>query len=258
MLSLLSGVDRFLEAATVAQKWRVLKSPEKKLRSAMSKAFKAQGKLFLKGFAKLQGKFQESLTEKDWIGIFDSATQETVDLFGKPLEQYTQLSLLRGAESIIAQFEVDSAFNLSNPRAVAYLEQHGFGLINGINEVTRGNIATIITNGAAQGWSYSKTATEIRSLYGNMSRKRAQLIAVTETGNGYEAGSNILVRDLAGAGLKMEKSWLTVGDANVSEGCRTNAADGWIPVDESHDSGDMHPLRFPGCRCTELYRRARG
>lgn len=63
------------------------------------------------------------------------------------------------------------------------------------------------------------------------------------------------VKDMASLGLAMEKSWLTVGDNRVSDGCAENEGAGWIPLDEPFPSGDQAPLRFPGCRCTALYRR---
>jgi hypothetical protein len=86
---------------------------------------------------------------------------------------------------------------------------------------------------------------------------RAHLIAVTELGNAFEDGSLGAARRMAAMGLEMEKKWLTVGDQRVSEGCRTNQAAGWIPIDRPFPSGHDRPLRFPGCRCTAQYQRKR-
>jgi len=65
----------------------------------------------------------------------------------------------------------------------------------------------------------------------------------------------MLVDMMVEQGLMMEKKWLTVGDDLVSEECDANEAEGWILSDAVHMSGHMHPPRFPGCRCDELYRR---
>lgn len=255
--TIIPALDRFLEAASVVQKWRTLNRAETDLYRAMRRAFQAQGRAFLREFGTLRGRFTESITADDWLRVLDIATGETRDLFLAPIQEAVQLSLLQGAMDTIAELGVESSFGLRNPRAVAYLDSRGFGLISQINETTRGNIATIVRNGVDEGWSYNKMATEIRSLYSDMSRKRATLIAVTETGNAYEAGSGALVQDLQDAGLRMEKQWLTVGDDRVSDGCRENQSAGWIPLAQSFPSGDMTPLRFPGCRCTTQYRRAR-
>jgi hypothetical protein len=143
------------------------------------------------------------------------------------------------------------------------LAEHGSALIRQINEVTRGNIQTILSEGIREGWSYDRVARAIIQMYSEMAvgrpqqhiDSRAHLIAVTELGNAYEAGSSIVVRDLQDAGLVMQKSWLTVGDERVSDPCRANQGEGWIPFEQAHSSGHQHPLEHPGCRCTELYRR---
>jgi len=61
-------------------------------------------------------------------------------------------------------------------------------------------------------------------------------------------------QSLQSAGLPMEKSWLTSRDGRVSDGCMQNEDAGWIPLDDAFPSGDMRPLRFPGCRCALLTR----
>ena len=289
--------NRFLEAASVAEKWRVVGPVELRLQRAMARAFKAQGRKFVQGFGVLRGRFQEAgcgpwwrvrprplpsppqgegtvggaiglreaIHEDDWLRIFDVATRETIDLFFDPIQGAARAALTAGAGATLAEVEIDIAFTLANPRAVQYLDEHGYGLISQINEVTRGNIATIVSNGVDEGWSYSRMAREISSLYSEMAvgkpqahiESRAHLIAITEAGQAYEAGSNMVVRDLQEAGLAMEKKWLTVGDDRVSQGCRDNAAEGWIPYSQAFGSGHQHPLRFPGCRCTTLYQRAK-
>lgn len=264
--NLLKPVDRFVEAITVAQKWRAVRAFESRLEKDMVKAFRAQGAAFIKRFAKLQGKFKESISDDDWVGIWDDVAKETRQLFINPIERAVQLSLVSAAEELIGNLEVDYRFALKNPRAVAYIEEHGATLVRGINDTTRDYIRTIIRGGADEGWSYNRIAKALTDRFSEFAvgkpqehiESRAHLIAVTETGNAYEAGNRIVIQDLQDAGLKMEKKWSTMGDDRVSDGCRENEREGWIPVDEPHQSGDMHPLRFPGCRCTELYRRARG
>jgi hypothetical protein len=264
--NLLPALDAFVEAASVAQKWRQLRPMERKLTRAMSRAFRRQGRLFLVRFKVLQGKFEESITEADWLSLFDTVAGETIDLFLEPIQTYVQMALVRGAESLIAELEVDTAFSLRNPRAVAYLEQHGAELVRGINDTTRDQMRTLITQAGDEGWSYTRLARSIRHEFDGFAglrpqahiRDRATLVAVTELGEAYEAGSALMVQDLQSAGLQMEKSWSTIGDDRVSAGCQENAAAGWIPFDDEFPSSDMRPLRFPGCRCTALYRRARG
>lgn len=281
--AVIAALDRFLVEASVAHKWRILNDLEGSMTRQLGRAFRAQRAKFMAGFAGLRSGFvearpnppasfpeaeggarlRETLTVGDWLRIFDEATGSTFDLFFEPLRAGIEMSLLAGAAEAINSIGIDYAFGLRNPRAVAYLDAHGATLISQINEVTRGNIQTLILEGVNEGWSYNRIARAITQMYGEMAvgrpqqhiDSRAHLIAVTELGNAYEEGNAIVVRDLADAGLQMEKSWLTVGDERVSSGCRSNQAEGWIPLAQSFSSGQQRPLRFPGCRCTALYRR---
>jgi hypothetical protein len=71
---------------------------------------------------------------------------------------------------------------------------------------------------------------------------------------GYEAGQRAVAEDLAGAGLTVVKSWLTVGDDNVDPDCEENEAAGEVGVDDDFPSGDREPPAHPYCRCTTEYR----
>lgn len=266
---LLKSVELFLEAASAAQKWRVVRPLERKLQKAMRKAFTAQGKVFLEGFADLQplwesARLHEAITSADWLSVFDEAAAETYDLFLDPLAATAIAGLEAGAASVIADLELGIAFDLANPRAVQYIQQHGAANVRGINQTTRDELRTILTQAVDEGWSYQETARVIKRRYAQFAgsapqqhlRSRAELIAVTEAGEAYEAGSEMPVRDLADAGLTMEKSWLTVGDKRVEQHCLDNQAQGWIPFGDAFASGDMRALAHPGCRCSTLYRRA--
>lgn len=263
-MTLIETLDHFLEAATAAQKERAVRAMERKLQKAMVKAFTKQGEAFLKGFAGLSGQFQEAVTEAAWMRVFDAAAKATFDLFLDPIEATAAAGLTAGAEAVIGDLSLDIAFSLKNPRAVAYVQAHGAANVTGINQTTKDQLRTLMTQSVDEGWSYQRTAKAIKERYRQFAvsapqqhiRSRAELIAITESGEAYESGSEIVVADLADAGLKMEKSWLTVGDDRVSEGCVANQAAGWIPFSEAFPSGHSRPLRFPGCRCGGLYRRA--
>jgi len=152
-----------------------------------------------------------------------------------------------------------TTFNLENPRAVAWFKANGGSLskIKDIQTTTADSLKTVITTALDEGWSYNQTAKEIRKLYdGPISRDRAQLIAVNESAQAYEAGNRGFVDGLTDDGVKMEKMWANSQDGKVSDGCLENTADGWIPLDQPHSSGDQNPPRFPGCRCYEIYREA--
>lgn len=266
-------IAAILEAARKTLKQRALQRVTATLEKSIGLAFKKQGQLYAKKFGRLKSEWPiEEAVSDDAGNMFDDL--DTFDLFLAPLTAAIEAMLQAGALSLLAQLGLDLSFDLKNPRAVEYLKEHGAEMVKKIDEVTRDQIQYIVEYGVENGWSYTKTAAAIQAQFkdyytgdswwnfdsprpqGHID-SRAHLIAVTESGNAYEAGNFMAVEGLADAGVNVEKSWSTMGDERVSEGCAANEAEGWIPFDQAHNSGDLHPLRFPGCRCDELYRMAK-
>ncbi|MCH7945460.1 MAG: hypothetical protein IIC73_05515 [Armatimonadetes bacterium] len=252
------------EAFAAKRKWRALEKAERKLEKAMQTAFRTQGRAFM---AKLDRKagLQEAagdILPPDWEAIFDAAASDTA-IFTKPIQAGIESALLNGGTHAISDFAVEGSFDLANPRAVAYLENHAADAVTAINETTRSELRTIITNGVDKGKSYDAIAREIRERFDGFStpsplkhiRSRAHLVAVTEVGDAYEAGNRAVIDGLVDDGLTMQKSWSTTGDSRVDPICDGNEGEGWIPVEDTFSSGDGEPLAHPGCRCGNLYRR---
>jgi hypothetical protein len=272
MDDLIDALDRFLEAARRTKKVRTLAPIERKLEKGMVKAFKVQGKLFGAKLKRIESKFPEEaqeskfreVLEADLVDAFfeDDDWLDSLELISGPIDAAAKAALAASAKSLIAELGMKISFSLKNPRAVEYLKAHGADLVTKIDETTRSMIKTIVTQAAEEGWSYNRTALAIQERFTQFCEgkpqehiaSRAHLVAVTEAGEAYEAGNYVVIEDLQADGIEMEKAWSTMGDDRVSEGCQENEDEGWIPADQEHASGHMHPLRFPGCRCDELYR----
>lgn len=147
--------------------------------------------------------------------------------------------------------------SLPNLRARAYAKKHAAEAVTQINDVTRKEIARIVSDGVKSGSSYNDIAKAIKSKFEEfavpMPQKhipnRAVLVAVTELANAYCEGNAQVGDYLQSNGVKMMKAWQTLEDDRVSDGCKENEQAGWIPIDKEFPSGHMHPPRFPGCRC---------
>jgi len=265
---LLEAIDRFLEASKPAVKERLLAPIEHKLEKAMNYAFALQGKAFLRRFGRLKVLWpaeviSEAIAYAEWEALFDEAALETLEAFVGPIDEAVEAALMAGGKQAMADFLLAGSFDLANPRAVVYLQNYGAQLVAGINETTRGYIKTVVTEGVEQGWSYNRTAKAITDRFTEFRigqpqkhiQSRAHLIAVQESAQAYEHGNMIVARDLEDAGLEMEKSWLTVGDDRVSDLCRGNQAEGWIPLNQMFSSGADRVPGHVACRCTTLYRR---
>jgi len=205
---------------------------------------------------------KEDAISNQFDAIFDDATQATsVDMLDALTQSYKN-TLLLGSVNQLSETGIKISFKLDNPRAAAYIQQYGSDQITGIDDFTKQDIRNLLRAGIENGESYTTIASAIRTRFRQYAegsdkntRSRSRLIAVTELGNGYAAGSHASMQAVQDSGVQMEKHWLTVGDLRVSDGCKNNQAQNWIPLNQAHLSGDMHPLRFPGCRCVEQYQR---
>lgn len=153
--------------------------------------------------------------------------------------------------------------DLSNPAAVAWLRDVGADRVTRINEATRQTVRRMLVDAVERGDSPMKLARQLGKTFadwgrdGTGKRSRAELIAITETGDAYEAASQQYHDEVRRRlpDVEIEKFWLTVGDDRVSKTiCKPNSEQGWIPYDEDYQSGHSRPLGHPGCRCTELTR----
>lgn len=255
--SLMRGIDQLIESMTIARKERIRRPIEATLEKAMAKAFAAQGAKLLTKLSEARVQEAYGLREAgdfDWEKAFDVTANQTLADFVDPITSAVEASIQAATDATVADLKLDTSFDLKNPRAVKYIKSRGAENVKGINETTKSQLQTLIAKAIEDSKSYTEITKLIRQAFVDFSQYRARLIAVTEVGNGYEAGNRMLIDDVIDGGLAMEKSWLTVGDANVDPECADNEAQGWIDVDQLFGSGHDQPLAHPNCRCTCLYR----
>jgi hypothetical protein len=262
------ALSRILEVGRLREAKGNRAKAEARLEKAMQKAFKRQGNLFAEGFDALKPVKEAEgdgliIVPEEWRELFDAIAGETVSDFVDPIQSEAEDGVLKAGQALIQSIGVKVVWNLQNERAIAYLDEYAAKRVAELNQVTKERIATIIRQGNKAGWSYDKVAraiiAEFEAYAAPRSQKhiqtRAHLIAVTEVGEAYTNGAYGAAEEIEATGIEMEKSWLTSGDDRVSSGCLINGSEEWIPLKQAHKSGDLHPLRFPGCRCDELYRR---
>ena len=261
--ALRSALDAFLAEANALTKARAVAPLERRLLASVKRVFALQEAALLRRLVRVKSRFpalRESDTDEALDALIEQALSATRLPFERAIDQAAQDAFLAGAQAVIAEMGEVAAgfsFDLRHPQAEAYLRSHAAERVTMIAETTRLGLRAILRQGMENGWGYSKTARAIREKYAEFSkpspqkhiRNRAELIAITEVGEAYEAAALLTAQELDAAGVTIEKSWLTVGDARVTAKCRANQAKGWISVDASFPSGHRRPLRFPGCRC---------
>jgi hypothetical protein len=258
---LAEAVDTFVAEAARPIRDLALERERRRLARQLGHAWDVQGAAFLRRLAALRPRFpdvQEALRIEDWEPLLDAAFGLTRSLFRRALDRAIRAAIRLG----FGAGGVTASFDLANPRAVAYLRDHGADLVAGIEETTREHIRALLVQAAAEGWPYGRTAREIGRRFAEFRvgrpqehiRSRAELVAVTELGNAYEHGTLLAAEQEHASGTPMEKRWLAVMDDRTEQECRDNHAAGWIPVDQPFPSGHQRPLAHPACRCTLLTR----
>ena len=286
LAELARAIDRLLEAAAHRERARTIDTERRGLERAMRRAFRTQARAVLaaldpilrRAFPAAPATEARRIREADgpdWQAAFDAAADDSRELVTAPLRRSVPRIMQAAGDALLGQEGIGGSFTLENPVAVAYLGggdlKFADELFDGLTDVSRADVARIIQRGVETGASYQTVADELRRKYDSYSngliragapqehiRDRAELIATTVAGDAYEAATAAAGRQLADAGLVMEKSWLTVGDDRVDVECEDNEAQGWIPMDDGFRSGHTRPPAHPACRCTALYRRRPG
>lgn len=213
--------------------------------------------------------FNEALA---WSGVWDrmisswdKILQEVSAKFRDAIQSALTISYRGGIDAQLADLPANDLpvqFSLPNEAATQWSESNAARLVSGIDDTTRDNLRSLLTDARENGWAYTKTADEINAKFDGFSqaaaqrhiRDRAQLTAVTESCDAYEAGSHKAINTLQTYGLVYDKSWLAAGGA-CKDICEANANQGWIDFNSTFQSGDVTPSGHPGCRCSALYQR---
>jgi len=256
----LTAADRARAAVQAARKETSLKTPRKNLHRATVKFFDRQAELVRAGLTAKGHLARESLAD-DLTHILDRVFVQTRADYARDMQTILTAIQEGAVRHRVKDFGSDASLDLSNPKAVRYLERYCSQQVTRIDDTTRQVLAGIITRGVERGTSYTTIANQIVSRFKDFStpatqahlRSRAELIAVYEAGEAYESASLGCVSKLADRGVEMEKSSLDAGDGRVSRICRRNSQAGWIPLDQPFPSGHQRAQYHQGCRCTVLY-----
>jgi len=235
---------------------------EKKLEKEFRAWFLWQGREVLKRLTSIEKFFVEASIDTALDSLIDAALEVTVGKGETFLASGAIDGYRWGYDDLNESLDLQAAFDLPHPEAVKWADKNAAKNIAGVNNTTKKHIKNLVVNGLEEGESYSSVARAIKNQFKQFAvgsplghiESRAELIAVTEMGNAYEAGGAQLIGELKDVGLKMEKSRGGPNDGVTSNACLGDLADGWIPEDQAFSSGIMDGLEHPGCRHHTQYR----
>jgi hypothetical protein len=124
----------------------------------------------------------------------------------------------------------------------AFLATHGEHWADLISGTGGPTLVQAIKDAVTAGDPHSIMDRIAQALQGD---QRAERIAVTEVMRAWNA-AYLLVIKAAGVSYK---TWITMRDGKVCARCKSNEAQGPVPLDAPFVSGDMHPGAHPNCRC---------
>lgn len=195
---------------------------------------------------------RETVEPGDFDRIWDTIADATSGPLSDALDDMAPNVVGHGHRAAARDLRLAVSFDLQHPRAVAYLERFGARRVANINRTTHAALRDLLTHGVADGWSYQRTARQIRDTLDGFTTARAELVAITETADAYEHGQWMVREDLRDQGVDVEMAWLAETDA--CEICSPNAGDGYIAADSVFSSGHGRPPAHPRCRCATISR----
>ena len=139
--------------------------------------------------------------------------------------------------------------SVSGDAAQAWLASHGAELVSGIDEWTRAQMQTIVSNGLAAGESITDIAQDIVARFSGFTAQRALTISMTESSTAWSWAAMEFGRQLADAGANVSKIWILSLDHDVVDECDDNAAVGAIPLRDFFPTGHLAPPEHPSCKC---------
>lgn len=262
---LVERIDWYLAEADAATRDAALDPIEATLAGQLADWWAAQAALLLELLEPYADDFpaeEEAISGDSFDPLWDRTVAATDDLIVPLSDAAAAEALAAGIGHAIADIQIDVAFDLANPRAVAWLEGHGADLVARINDTTRTGLRSLLAQAAEEGWSWQRTGQAIEDRFAGFSgdaaqahlRTRAELVATTEMADAYGAGNDLVRQHLAGQGLDVEKRWTTIGGGRVCPQCTSNQDAGWVPAGDSFPAGAAREPQHPGCRCVTTTR----
>ena len=238
----------------------------KLMQKKMAATFRAQGRAVLSGFTRFKRHFAEAAIDTSIESMIEGALKVTVPAMVKDFSATGLAGYEWGYADLANNLGMQDAFSLAHPDAVKWADKRAALRVAGVNDTTKGQIRNLIVHGLENGESYGSVQRSIKRQFTQFAvgsplehiQSRAELVAVTEMGEAYEAGAATLSDELEAHGIEQEKSRVGPNDGHTSDACIADLAAGWIKKSEAFPSGIMSGLEHPGCRHGTIYRVARG
>lgn len=157
-------------------------------------------------------------------------------------------AILGAAETLNQEMETGA---VAAPNVASeYLRDNSLAKLTGeIADTTKDRLRDALADAWDAGGSYEQITDAVKATFEDFSTVRVDMIAQTEANDAYNEGRRATA---VRVGFN-QKSWETES-GDPCPVCIDNEAEGWIPIDQDHASGDSEPTAHPRCECVENYR----
>ncbi len=145
----------------------------------------------------------------------------------------------------LSDADYDRILNVVHERAAAWAEEHGAGLIRGVNETTREGVREATASAIREGITMDDLADRLDEAW-VFGEDRALMIARTETCFAQVAGT---IQSYEEAGIQ-QKEWLMADSLPCTDCEELNGE--IVGIDEQFSNGLDGPPDHPNCRCDVL------
>lgn len=169
-----------------------------------------------------------------------------VALFVETIQPVLEETFRFFAEIAFAQVAyTDPTYDPIDQAAKAWIQQHSFDLVTGINDTTKTRLRERLLEYWSEGYSSDDLAAMVRTIFEEATKYRSYMIARTETSFAANMGT---VSAYQRAGIN-GKRWLTGSDERVCSKCGPMHGKK-APIDQPFENGFLVPPAHPNCRCT--------
>lgn len=205
----------------------------------------------------------EATIRSEWLALWEEVVEVTKDILIEPLEEAGETIFREEYNTLLdlLGFEGGSpiSFDIVNQRAINFFNPEK--TIKNISDTTQDSIRRLVNTAVEEGLSYTQLSKNISTMFSEFNtdkdkngRTRADRIAINEIRERNSGSGQIVANELKNKGFTIEKRWITRGDNKVRPEHTENEEQGYIPVKDNYQSGDLRPPTDPNCRCVQTYR----
>lgn len=208
--------------------------------------------LSLAAFFRAQGMNVSTHSDEMTIDNSDSVFDEYAQVDHSRLERSLMLAFLAGMLWGARRYDTGFIYDEATLSVVAYRNRI-LDLIVLLDATTKRDLKDVLTASVDASLSPVETKKAIQQLFVSYETQRSAQAGQYESLLAFNRGN---FQSIVDTSVSYDKLWLTADDNRVEQECLDNAAQGWVGLSVSYNTGGLYPPAHIGCRCALDFRKA--